>query len=437
MSSEWIETTLGEVLTLQRGIDLPVQDRRVGSVPVVASTGIVGFHNEAPVKGPGVVIGRSGSIGGGQFIRQDFWPLNTTLWVKDFHGNNPKYCYYLLRSMDFSGLNAGSGVPTLNRNHLHPLKVRRPPIDQQRAIANILGGLDEKIDLNCRINQTLEAMAQALFKSWFVDFDPVKAKVAAIQEDRDPLRAAMSAISGKLDAELDVLPCEQFAQLAATAALFPDEMEASELGEIPRGWEVEPIGNLVECLGGTTPDTKNPEFWEPGEYAWTTPKDLSGANSPVLLGTDRKISKKGLEKIGSGLLPVGTLIMSSRAPIGYLAILHIPAAINQGYIAMPPGRKVPPLYLYFWCKENIEAIKGNANGSTFLEISKKAFRPLLALKSSNELLGEFLKRVEPLFSRIVVSEKEIVDLGTLRDSLLPKLLSGELSVAEAVAETET
>ena len=297
--------------------------------------------------------------------------------------------------------------------------------------------MDDKIDLNRRINQTLEAMAQAIFKSWFVDFDPVKAKIAAIQEGRDPLRAAMSAISGKLDAELDVLPCEQFAQLAATAALFPDEMEASELGEIPRGWEVEPIGNLVECLGGTTPDTKNPEFWEPGEYAWTTPKDLSGANSPVLLGTDRKISKKGLEKIGSGLLPVGTLIMSSRAPIGYLAILHIPAAINQGYIAMPPGRKVPPLYLYFWCKENIEAIKGNANGSTFLEISKKAFRPLLALKSSNELLGEFLKRVEPLFSRIVVSEKEIVDLGTLRDSLLPKLLSGELSVTEAIAETET
>ncbi|GAB1426037.1 hypothetical protein MASR2M16_32710 [Thauera terpenica] len=297
--------------------------------------------------------------------------------------------------------------------------------------------MDDKIDLNRRINQTLEAMAQALFKSWFVDFDPVKAKIAAIQEGRDPLRAAMSAISGKSDAELDALLREQFGQLAATAALFPDEMETSELGEIPRGWGVEPIGSLVECLGGTTPDTKNPEFWEPGEYAWTTPKDLSGANSPVLLSTERKISKKGLEKIGSGLLPVGTLLMSSRAPIGYLAILNIPAAINQGYIAMLPGGKLPPHYIYFWCKENIESIKGNANGSTFLEISKKAFRPLVALKSSNELLGEFIKRVELLFSRIVVGEKESVDLAALRDSLLPKLLSGELSVAEAIAETET
>ncbi len=351
------------------------------------------------------------------------------------------FLYYVFtgaEQQEFIRTNAiQTGVPHTNLGILKKTPVRLPSLNRQKSIARILASLDDKIDLNRRINQTLEAMAQALFKSWFVDFDPVKAKIAAIQEGRDPLRAAMSAISGKSDAELDALLREQFGQLAATAALFPDEMETSELGEIPRGWGVEPIGSLVECLGGTTPDTKNPEFWEPGEYAWTTPKDLSGANSPVLLSTERKISKKGLEKIGSGLLPVGTLLMSSRAPIGYLAILNIPAAINQGYIAMLPGGKLPPHYIYFWCKENIEWIKGNANGSTFLEISKKAFRPLVALKSSNELLGEFIKRVELLFSRIVVGEKESVDLATLRDSLLPKLLSGELSVAEAIAETET
>ena len=120
MPSEWKHTTLGEVLTLQRGMDLPVQDRRAGKYPVVASTGVVGRHDTAPVKGPGVVIGRSGSIGGGQYIQSDYWPLNTTLWVKDFKGNNPRYCYYLLKSLDFSTFNAGSGVPTLNRNHIHP-----------------------------------------------------------------------------------------------------------------------------------------------------------------------------------------------------------------------------------------------------------------------------------------------------------------------------
>lgn len=383
-------------------------------------------------------------------------------------------------------INVGAVFTSLKCADIPKFKLTIPPLSEQLRISGCLASIDDKIAVNRHINQTLEAMAQAIFKSWFVDFDPVKAKIAAKQEGRDPLRAAMSAISGlsacnaqadKPDAELDALPPEHYEQLAATAALFPDEMEdaaqgsanaagagsaraASELGEtnspganldagtggpqgggresrrIPKGWAVEPLGLLAECLGGATPDTKNPDFWEPGEYAWTTPKDLSGANSPVLLSTERKLSKKGLEKVSSGLLPIGTLLMSSRAPIGYLSISQIPIVVNQGYIAMPPGGKLPPLYLYFWCKENLESIKGNANGSTFLEISKKAFRPILALKPSDELLGEFMKRVEPLFSRIVVNEKESADLKNLRDILLPKLLSGELSVENRSSEPE-
>ncbi len=364
MSSEWIETTLGEVLTLQRGIDLPVQDRRVGSVPVVASTGIVGFHNEAPVKGPGVVIGRSGSIGGGQFIRQDFWPLNTTLWVKDFHGNNPKYCYYLLRSMDFSGLNAGSGVPTLNRNHLHPLKVRRPPIDQQRAIANILGGLDEKIDLNRRINQTLEAMAQALFKSWFVDFDPVKAKIAAIQEDRDPLRAAMSAISGKSDAELDALPREQVAHLAVTAALFPDEMEASELGEVPKGWVIEPLSKMIQLIGGGTPKRSEPSYWQ-GDVLWYSVKDSPLDGDVWAVDTEETITGLGLQNSSTKLIPVGATIISARGTVGKLAMVGKEMAMNQSCYGVTGANGVGSCFNYFNLKIAVEALKRNTHGAVF------------------------------------------------------------------------
>lgn len=139
MSSEWESCTLGDILTLQRGMDLPTQNRANGRYPVVASTGVVGFHTEGPVKGPGVVIGRSGSIGGGQFIDQDFWPLNTTLWVKDFKGNDPRYCYYLLKSIDFKSMNAESGVPTLNRNHLHPMGAIKAPLKVQKEIAGVLG----------------------------------------------------------------------------------------------------------------------------------------------------------------------------------------------------------------------------------------------------------------------------------------------------------
>ena len=213
---------LGDVVTLQRGFDLPTTERKPGDYPVIASTGPVGTHDEAMVQGPGVVLGRSGSLGGGQFIKMDFWPLNTTLWVKDFKGNDPRFCYYLLRSLDLAQFNAGSGVPTLNRNHVHPLPVTVPPLPEQRAIAHILGTLDDKIELNRRMNETLEAMARALFKSWFVDFDPVRAKMAG----RDP-----------------GLPQH-------LADLFPDRLVDSELGEIPEGWEVKALDEIANFQNG-------------------------------------------------------------------------------------------------------------------------------------------------------------------------------------------
>lgn len=248
MEAELEKTSLGNILTLQRGFDLPSGDRVSGPIPVIASTGTVGFHNQPMVKGPNVVIGRSGSLGGGQFIKQDFWPLNTTLWVKDFKGNDPRFCYYLLKSLNLTRFNVGSGVPTLNRNHIHPLSVKRPPLPAQKAIAHILGTLDDKIELNRKMNKTLEAMARAIFKSWFVDFDPVRAKM----EGRQP--------SG-MNAE--------------TAALFPDSFQDSLLGKIPKGWHIKAIGEQVQVGGGSTPSTKNPAYWEGGEIHWATPKDLS------------------------------------------------------------------------------------------------------------------------------------------------------------------
>lgn len=160
---------LSEAIVLQRGFDLPTSQRRSGRYPVVTSTGMATTHNEFKVKGPGVVIGRSGSIGGGQYVTDDFWPLNTTLWVKDFKGNNEKFIYYLLKSLDFSSFNAGAAVPTLNRNHLSALKVHIPGRDEQDKIADILGTIDEKIELNRQMNETLEQMGQALFRHYFID----------------------------------------------------------------------------------------------------------------------------------------------------------------------------------------------------------------------------------------------------------------------------
>ena len=399
-AGEWCATTIGEVVTLQRGFDLPKTERKPGNYPVIASTGATGTHNEAVVRGPGVVIGRSGSLGGGQFIKHDFWPLNTTLWVKDFKGNDRRFCYFLLKSLDLAQFNVGSGVPTLNRNHVHPLPVRLPPPTEQRAIAHILGTLDDKIELNRRMNETLEAMARALFKSWFVDFDPVRAKMAG----RD------TGLPQHL------------------ADLFPDRLVASELGLIPEGWEISPVGEEVDVVGGATPSTKESAYWNDGHHHWATPKDLSNLLVPVLLDTDRKITDAGVKKITSGLLPVGTVLLSSRAPIGYLAIAAVPTAINQGFIAMICEKRLPNLYVLFWCYETLDHIKGIAGGSTFAEINKKAFRPIPILVSPAEALAAYEGSAHLLYDRIVANMKESVLLISLRNTLLPKLVSGELRV---------
>ena len=212
----------------------------------------------------------------------------------------------------------GATMPSLNTDLLSNVEVILPPLEEQKAIAHILGTLDNKIELNQQMNRNLEAIAQAIFKSWFIDFDPVRAKM----EGRQP--AGMDA---------------------ATAALFPDSFEDSPLGEIPKGWRVSTIGESVRVVGGSTPSTKEPAYWEGGTIYWITPKDLASISSPVVVDTERRITEFGLQQISSGLLPKGTVLLSSRAPIGYLALAEVPLAINQGFIAMICGLELSNHYV--------------------------------------------------------------------------------------------
>lgn len=405
MGGEWIPTTIGQQATLQRGIDITKAEQRNGLVPVISSGGVSSLHDTAAARGPGVVLGRKGVVGSVYYVSSDYWPHDTTLWVKDFHGNSPRFVYYFFKWMAprIARLDVGSANPTLNRNHVHPIEVLWPPRPEQCAIAQILGALDDKIELNRRMNETLEAMARALFKSWFVDFDPVRAKI----ERRD------SGLSHHL------------------AALFPDRFEDSELGEIPQGWKLTTVGNLCDVVGGTTPSTKEVAFWEGGTHAWATPKDLSELSVPVVLDTERRITDAGLAQIGSGLLPIGTVLLSSRAPIGYLAITEIPVAINQGFIAMLATGRTSNIFLLQWARFANDLIVSRANGSTFLEISKGNFRQIALVAPTPAVMSKFDDLVRPLHNRIVVSVRESRTLAALRDALLPKLISGELRVADA------
>jgi type I restriction enzyme S subunit len=299
----------------------------------------------------------------------------------------PMFLYYFFKSPNgqYELLKNSSqvGVPAIASptQALKDVEIIVPPSPIQRRIVAILSSLDDKIELNRQTNTTLEAIAQAIFKEWFVDF-------------RFP---------------------------SATG-----EMQDSELGPIPKGWYIGKLGDILEVKGGTTPSTKEEKYWD-GEYQWATPKDLSNLSSPILLKTERKITKEGVAQISSGTLPKGTLLLSSRAPIGYLAIADIPVSINQGFIAIN-AKKGSNLYILHWLKKNMENVVNRANGSTFLEISKTSFKEIDLIIPTFQVIESFDKMVFPIFEQIIANEYESEALKQIRDGLLPLLMSGEIVV---------
>lgn len=411
MAGEWREVSIGEIMSFAYGKSMPEDKRNAaGSVPVYGSNGIVGAHDVPLTSGPTVIIGRKGTIGAVHYSPVPCWPIDTTFYVSGSEPVLVRYCYYLLKSLGLEHMNTDSAVPGLNRGAAHLRRVSIPEDKEvQRAIAHILGTLDDKIELNRKQNETLEAMARSLFKAWFVDFEPVRAKLEGRWQRGQSLPG---------------LPAHLY-------DLFPDRLVESELGEIPEGWCHSTIGDEVTVCGGSTPSTKEQEFWEGGRHCWATPKDLSALKFPVLLDTDRKITDAGLAKISSGLLPVGTVLLSSRAPIGYLAIAEIPTAINQGFIAMKCDGALPNVFVLQWCRESMDAIVGNANGSTFQEISKRNFRPLSVVVPSEPVLKHFSRFAGSIYRQMAENERESRSLAQLRDTLLPKLISGELRVKDA------
>jgi len=210
--TNWVKITLGDAITLQRGHDLPKTNMNHGCYPVAGSNGIIGWHDKFTTKAIGVTIGRSGNIGNAYIYNTDFWAHNTTLYVKDFKGNDPVFIYYFLKNIDFNSFNAGSAVPTLNRNHIHPIPIFLPPLTTQKAIAEVLSSLDDKIDLLHRQNKTLEQMAETLFRQWFVE----EASVKRI------------------------------------------------------------LGDCIKTTSGGTPSRKKIEYYENGIYQWVKSKELNG-----------------------------------------------------------------------------------------------------------------------------------------------------------------
>jgi type I restriction enzyme S subunit len=411
----WHKTTIGDFLTLQRGHDLTDAERADGNIPVFGAAGKNGFHNTAIAKGPGIVVGRSGgSFGQVHFSEVDFWPHNTALYVTDFKGNDPRFTFYLLRSLDFERLNSGSAQPSLNRNFVYPVQISVPEVSEQKNIAKVLSTLDAKIDLNRRLNAELEAMAKLLYDYWFVQFD-------------FPISAVQAAAMGK--PELEGKPYR------ASGGKMVHNAELKR--EIPEGWEVGNLESLGTIIGGSTPSTKSPENFELNGVPWITPKDLSNnANNRFIDRGEISLSQTGVRTASLKTLPTGSVLLSSRAPIGYLAVARNPVTTNQGFKSFVPDKGFPSDFIYLTLKHFMKLIEANASGSTFKEVSGGTLKVIKIQIPNMEIVRAFSDVTAPLSQQQSVLEQQTQHLTQLRDWLLPMLMNGQVTVGDSAATQE-
>jgi type I restriction enzyme S subunit len=363
--SEWKECTLGDAITLQRGHDLPKSKMKDGHVPVAGSNGIIGYHNAATTNAPGVTIGRSGNLGNAYLYTKEFWAHNTTLYVKDFKGNNELFIYYFLKTFDFKQFNVGSAVPTLNRNHIHPLDIILPPLPEQKAIAAVLSSLDDKIDLLHRQNKTLEAMAETLFRQRFIE---------EAQED----------------------------------------------------WEEKPLSFFGEIICGKTPSKKNRNYFN-GEIPFIKIPDMH--ENIFLFETTDNLTEEGKLSQSNKTLPSKSICVSCIATVGLVSMNAKESQTNQQINSIIPKKNYYRYFLYSTMKSDYELLHSMASGGTAtLNLNTGNFSKIPVQYPGDNFLLAYQREVEPYFDKIFINQSQIRTLEKLRDTLLPKLMSGEVRV---------
>lgn len=376
----------------------------------MGSAGITGFHDKATTKGPGVVIGRSGvgSMGVTSFIDRDFWALNTTLFVTDFKGNDARFIYYLLSSINFRHLDSGSAQASLNRNLVYPVRVVVPPtLDEQKRIAGFLATVESRIDLLRQTNATLESIAQALFKSWFIDFDPVRAKA----EGREP--------EGMDE---------------ATAALFPAEFEESALGVIPKGWRAGSIAELSTLNSASWTARRAPEQVAYVDLAgvkancFDPPQRLAFADAP----------SRARRELRSGDTLVGTVRPGNRS-FGYVAEAEPGLTGSTGFAVLSPVAATSAAFVYLAATrdENIERLAALADGGAYPAVRPELVHATACVLPLQNVLGVFHAVASPLLASIAANTQRARVLVETRDTLLPRLISGKLRLPEAQAMMES
>lgn len=361
MKSEWRTMTLGDVVTLKRGYDLPQQKRIPGNVPVFSSSGISGYHNTAMAKGPGVITGRCGTIGQVFFANQDFWPLNTTLYVENFHGNDPAFVYYFLKTINWNTFTSASAVPVINRNTVHKEIVKIPDLRTQRKIASVLKKFDDKIALNNKINENLEQQAQAVYEKMFFNNPDI---------------------------------------ITTTKTL--NSVAVITMGQSPSGksYNEDGIGEVF--------------YQGRAEFGIRFPTRRLFTTEPKRMAE------------------AGDVLLSVRAPVGDLNVAYEKCCIGRGLAAVhsKTGNNSFILYTMMASKPRFDVFNGE--GTVFGSINRESLNTMPIEVPPMEMIVKFEDMAHPIDEMIRIRYEENCRLETLRDTLLPKLMSGEINIEDVI-----
>lgn len=380
----WQKVKFKDFISLQRGFDLPKGSRSSGKYPVVASTSIVGHHSKYRVSAPCVTTGRSGALGEVLFTNEKCWPLNTTLWVKDFKGNDPKYTYFKLKTLNLQKFNAGAGVPTLNKNHLDTIQLNIPDLPTQKKIASVLSTYDDLIENNEKRIKTLEEMAQLLYTEWFVKFKfPGHEKVKMIDS-------------------------------------------GTEFSQIPEGWYVGSINDISRVVSGFP--FKGSIYRERGRYKIVTIKNVH--DGKFVLNFSSFVDELPAKLPTECILENGDILLSLTGNVGRICIVYgNDHVLNQRVAKLDPKNKNERefIYLLFRQKRFRKKMEAMSNGAAQLNLSPIQVKNVKIIIPKASVLDEFSNLAGAYFDVSVLLQEKNHNLSKTRDLLILQLVTERLS----------
>lgn len=399
--AEWRKSTWGDEITLEYGKALRDYSKVSGLIRVFGANGPIGWTDTPLAPGPGVILGRKGAYRGVQYSLAPFFVIDTAYYCVPKTDLDMRWLYYAVIHHQLGQIDDGSPIPSTTRAAVYPRELAVPLLGEQRAIASILGALDDKIELNRRTAQALEKLARAIFCAWFVDFEPVKAKA----EGRTGFPFVPQSV-------FDALPVS-----------FVD----TDIGPVPDGWAVKPFSQICRLVSGGTPKRSELSYWG-GGIPWYSVRDAPSDGNVWVTGTTESISEAGLASGAAKLLPKGGTIISARGTVGKIAMVGMPMAFNQSCYGLLPVVEQAFCYLYQLVQSAVSELQQRTHGSVFDTITRATFDTLMVVSPDEKVVSGFSEAVGTYFELMLALKKESSRLAEMRDYLLPRLLSGAIRV---------